>query len=157
MDWFHVEIHKDTMEYSTKTEGICSALKQNRCKTWLEAHSFRTDPSVPLFYSKQISHNGLAFININQVLPKPTFLVATLHPALSVRPLVGRSVCRSHYYFFMNFIFWPHCSCPNDLVTSNMAPAHPHATGVAVYPALFISVCKWNLDQNSKNKYNLRY
>ena len=28
-------------------------------------------------------------------------------------------------------------SSPNDLVTSNTAPAHPHATGVAVYPALF--------------------
>ena len=44
---------------------------------------------------------------------------ATLWPALSV----GR--------------FWPHCSCPNGLVTSNMAPAYPHATSVAVYPALF--------------------
>ena len=32
----------------------------------------------------------------------------------------------------------PHHSCPNDQVTSNAAPAHPHATGVAVYPALFI-------------------
>ena len=40
----------------------------------------------------------------------------------------------------MNFIFWPHCSCPNGLVTSNMAPAHPHATGVAVYPALFFKL-----------------
>ena len=37
----------------------------------------------------------------------------------------------------MIFIFGPHCSCPNGLVTSNMAPAHPHATSVAVYPALF--------------------
>ena len=34
-------------------------------------------------------------------------------------------------------VFRPHCSCPNDEVTSIMAPAHPHATGVAVYPALF--------------------
>ena len=34
-------------------------------------------------------------------------------------------------------ILWPHCFCPNDLVTSNIAPARPHATGVAVYPALF--------------------
>ena len=32
----------------------------------------------------------------------------------------------------------PHCSCPNDPVTSNTAPANPHATGVAVYPALFL-------------------
>ena len=55
------------------------------------------------------------------------FLVAcyaTVHPAVSV----GWSV----------FIFWPHCSCPNGLATSNMAPAHPHATSVAVYPALFL-------------------
>ena len=55
---------------------------------------------------------------------------------------VGRSVCRSvgrsHFTFFMIFIFGPHCSCPNGLVTSNMAPAHPHATSVAVYPALLI-------------------
>ena len=28
------------------------------------------------------------------------------------------------------------CSCPNGLVTSNMAPAHPHATSVTVYTAL---------------------
>ena len=31
---------------------------------------------------------------------------------------------------------WPHCSYPNDQVNSITAPAHPHATGVAVYPAL---------------------
>ena len=30
-----------------------------------------------------------------------------------------------------------YCSCPNVPLTSIMAPAHPHATGVAVYPALF--------------------
>ena len=32
---------------------------------------------------------------------------------------------------------WLHCSCPSDQVTSKTAPAHPHATGVAVFPALF--------------------
>ena len=41
----------------------------------------------------------------------------------SIRWSVGRSVT---FY-----------SCPNGLVTPNMAPAHPHATVVAVYPALF--------------------
>ena len=61
---------------------------------------------------------------------------ATLHPALSV----GWSVSRSHLTFFMIFIFGPHCSCPNSLVTSNMAPAHPHATLVAMYPAFLISL-----------------
>ena len=69
------------------------------------------------------------------------FLVAcyaTLHPALSVRPSVCPSVRPSHFTFFVFFCgLWPHCSCPSDQVTSNTAPAHPHATGVAVYPALF--------------------
>ena len=58
----------------------------------------------------------------------------------SVRPSVRRSVGPSvrHTLLFLGFCgFWPHCSCPNDLVTSISAPAHPHATGVAVYPALF--------------------
>ena len=56
---------------------------------------------------------------------------------LSVRPSVGWLVGRSHFTFFMIFILWPRCSCPNGLVTSIMAPAHPHATKVAVYQALF--------------------
>ena len=37
---------------------------------------------------------------------------ATLHPALSVRPLVGRS----HFTSFMVLIFGPYCSCLNGLV-----------------------------------------
>ena len=63
------------------------------------------------------------------------FLVAcyaTLHPALSVCQSVGPSVT----LYFLGF--WPHCSCPNDLVTSITAPAHPHATRVAMYPSLFV-------------------
>ena len=33
---------------------------------------------------------------------------------------------------------WPnYYSCPNDQVTSNTAPTHPHVTRVAMYPALF--------------------
>ena len=54
--------------------------------------------------------------------------------------LVGPSVRWSvrHTLLVFGFCsFWPHCSCPNNLVTSIMAPAHPHATSVAVYPALF--------------------
>ena len=50
------------------------------------------------------------------------------------------SVCPSvhHTLLFLGFrVLWPHCTCPNDLVASIAAPAHPHATGVAVYPALF--------------------
>ena len=51
----------------------------------------------------------------------------------SVRPLVR------HTLLFFGFCgLWPHRSCPNDLVTLNTAPAHPHATGAAVYPALFM-------------------
>ena len=48
-----------------------------------------------------------------------------------VGPSIGPSV--RHTLLFLDF--WPHCSCPSDLVTSIMAPAHPLATGVAVYPA----------------------
>ena len=75
------------------------------------------------------------------------FLVAcyaTLHPALSVCPSVLWSVRRSvrlTRFIFLLFFFcsiWHHCSCPNDEVTSITAPAHPHATGLAVYPALLI-------------------
>ena len=43
----------------------------------------------------------------------------------------------SLFTFFMIFIFGLLCPCPNGLVTSNIAPAHPHATSVAVYPVLF--------------------
>ena len=65
-----------------------------------------------------------------------TLLVAcytTLHPALSVCPclLVCRlSVRRSVtlYFFWGLCSFWPHCSFPNDGMTSIIAPAHPHAT-----------------------------
>ena len=69
----------------------------------------------------------------------------------SVRPSVRPSV--RHTLLFWGFCgLWPHCSCPNDLVTSNTAPAHPHATGVAVYLALltllvrfFLSGSTWNI------------
>ena len=57
-----------------------------------------------------------------------------------VGPSVRPSVCWSVHHTLLFFCFcglWPHCSCPNDQVTTNTAPAHPHATGVAVYPALF--------------------
>ena len=54
---------------------------------------------------------------------------------------VGLSVCPSvgpSHFTFLGFCgFWPHCSCPSDQVTLNTAPAHPHATWVALYLALF--------------------
>ena len=71
---------------------------------------------------------------------RKTFLVAcyaTLHPALSVHTSVRPLVRLSHFTFFGFCGLWPHCTCPNDEVTSITAPAHPHATGVAVYPTLF--------------------
>ena len=58
-----------------------------------------------------------------------------------VGPSLRPSVCRSvrHTLLFLGFWgLWPYCSCPNDSVASNIAPAHPHATSVAVYPALFV-------------------
>ena len=67
-----------------------------------------------------------------------SFLVAcyaTLHPSC-------QSIRRSVYHALLFWGFcdlWPHSSCPNDHVTSNMAPAHPHANGVTVYPALLFT------------------
>ena len=87
------------------------------------------------------------------------FLVAcyaTLHPALSasLSQSDGWLVGPSHLTLFMFFILWPHCTCPNALVTSQMAPAHTHAIGVAVYPALFscITVLTPSSDRTVKCK-----
>ena len=65
-------------------------------------------------------------------------------PALT--PILQLTVTADHVrslddlLLFRRFlVFWANCSCPNALVTfSSTAPAHPHATGIAVYPALFI-------------------
>ena len=61
-----------------------------------------------------------------------------------LRDSTPRFVGPSHFTFFLFFFvfvfcgLWPHCPSPNDQVTSKTAPAHPHATGVAVYPALLM-------------------
>ena len=56
----------------------------------------------------------------------------------SVDRSVGRSVGRSPFTFRRFWAFWAYGSCPDAQVTfSSTAPAHPHATRVAVYPALF--------------------
>ena len=85
----------------------------------LDDHFDQNDPEI----------SGIAFMIFSRVH-------TTLHPALSVRPSVGPSVRPSRFTFLFFCGFWPFCPCPNDMVTSIMAPAHPHATGVAVYPAL---------------------
>ena len=60
---------------------------------------------------------------------------ATLHPTFTVRPSFSPSVGRSHFTLFN---FWAHFSGPNALVTSNTAPAHPHATAVSSLVVLTI-------------------
>ena len=62
---------------------------------------------------------------------------------VSLCPKVGRLVSLWHFTFSLFLCFcnlWPHCSCQNRLVTSNTAPAHPQATGAAMYPTLFLSI-----------------
>ena len=54
---------------------------------------------------------------------------ATLQPVLSIRPLVGWSIT---FYFFYDFIFLTSLLQPKW----SYDPKHPHATLVAVYPAL---------------------
>ena len=75
---------------------------------------------------------------------KIELLTPTLHPAMSVGWLVGwlvgQSIGRSvPFLLFQGFwAFWAYSSCQDTLVTfSSTAPAHPHSTRVAVYPALF--------------------
>ena len=58
---------------------------------------------------------------------------ATLHPALLVR----RSVRPSHFTFSASLGFLAMLLLPNAPLTSIIPPAHPHATRVAVYTALF--------------------
>ena len=73
---------------------------------------------------------------------------------LSVRPSVRPSII--HTLLFLGFCgLWPHCSCPNDLVTSNTAPAHPSATGIGRVSSLVISFSQNN--QKSQFWLNLWY
>ena len=78
----------------------------------------------------------------------PALLVtcnATLRPALSVCRTVRLSVSPSVRQYDSHTSLcgfcglWLHCFCPNDQVTliTALGPAHPHATWVAVNPALF--------------------
>ena len=70
----------------------------------------------------------------------PRFVGLSVRPLVRplVHPLLHLSLRQTLLFKFFCGL-WPHCSCPNDQVTSNMAPAHPHATRVAMYLALFIT------------------
>ena len=80
-------------------------------------------------------HCSVCILAIMVVFVFFVFLVAcyaTLHPTLSVRLSVRQSVHRSvgpsvrpTLLFFGFCGFWPHCSCPNDRVTSSTAPPPP--------------------------------
>ena len=96
------------------------------------------------------------FFQISSIFHYRVACYAILHPHLSVRPSVCRSV--RHFTFFI-LILWPHCSCPNGQVTSNMVFAHPHATGVPVYPALFqnpfVAVRFYDNSDNDNSDFDL--
>ena len=67
-------------------------------------------------------------------LPKSVFLVActALQPALFIGPSVHNTLFFGIYGWFLGY-----CSCPTAwLVHFIFAPAHPHVTWVALYPAL---------------------
>ena len=99
--------------------------------------SFSVFP-LPLFFSDPFLVIRFSFFPFPFRRSGFSFLVAcyaTLPPVLSVRLSVHLSICPFRLIFFG---LWPHCICPNAQVTSNMAPAYLHATGVAVYLALFV-------------------
>ena len=81
------------------------------------------------------------------------FLVAchaTLHPALSVR-LSVRPFIRHALLFVFFLQFFLGLSAPVQM-TSIMAPAHPHATGIVVYPAFYRS-CVPSVCQSIANTF----
>ena len=113
----------------------------------------------PLLFFLFSGRAQLQKIHPHSQIRRYAFLVAcyaTLYPALSVRPSVGRSVGRSvgwlvgpHFTFFMFLRSLASLHLPKCFSNSNTAPAHPHATKVAVYPALlfvigeFLSYCSF--------------
>ena len=110
------------------------------CRSWCSTIHVQHVKNVSKKYSWQISH-----WHRSSSIPCSPFLFlvacyATLHPAMSVRQLVGRSVGRSvPFFLFRRFwAFRAYSSCPDTLVTiSSTAPAHLHGARVAVYPAFF--------------------
>ena len=115
----------------TSTETVCNnaASARSGCPDKSDKHH-RLCPRVEVSRSEYDHTRGKFVVTVFSRVH------STLQPALSVGRSVGRLVCHT-LLFFMILFLGPHCSCPRCLVTSNMAPAHPHATSVAVYPALF--------------------
>ena len=68
------------------------------------------------------------------------FLVACTRLYTPLCPSVGRSVCRFvTLYFFYGFFFGASLLLPKWSSDLKYGPFYPHATSVAVYPALFLS------------------
>ena len=108
-------------------------LHENKAKVWpiSAPRWFRMNEWMNVF-SRMLPNSTPHFV-------RPSVCLSVcLSVRLSVRQSVSPFLC--HTSLFLGFgSLWPHCSCPNDQVTSNTAAAHPHATGVAVYPALFMN------------------
>ena len=102
--------------------------------TWEETLKLSSASPIRAFFCSEVG----VVIERRQLSVHYSFFSRVLRDSTPrfVGPPVRPSV--RHTLFFSGFCdLWPHCSCPSDQVTSNTAPAHPHATGVAVYPALF--------------------
>ena len=80
------------------------------------------DLIVQLWSSKYVDFTFKSSLFFSRVLSDSTFQFV----GSSVCRFVGPLVC--HTFFFVFFCLRPHCSCPNDDVTSNTALAHPYAT-----------------------------
>ena len=107
---------------------LLSLLAIHTCKTLLNTNCFTA------FLASSINQEVITSIFSRVLRDSTTCFVGPL-VCPSVCPLVHLSV--HHTLLFLAFCgLWPHCSFPSDQVTSDMAPAHLHATGVAVYPAL---------------------
>ena len=124
---------------------------------WWQSTTFHLVQWPSPFYGSFLSSSlpsfscpSLPFLRMSRVFKSHAARLYTpLCPAVSplIRPSVGLSVCWSINPPGTLFGFCglcPHSSCPSDQVTPNTAPVHPHATGVAVYPALFSHIVTLN-------------
>ena len=91
---------------------------------------------TPSLYGVADRRVSYAIYVLQKILLLEQVFSCVLHDYTPFYRSVHLSVRPSHFTFLG---FWLHCSYPNDLVTSITAPAHPHATGAAVYPALFFA------------------